>query len=127
VPQAHSACANGLRTGEWTRGIAGGGQHGGSEVASARHSQWQGHWRRGDEGAQVVRSAHPESCRAGRIRGRQGDATQVWACTKVVRLKRSGRQRLVIVHAQAQLEDAPRGLRTEAPHWASGRGMAAWR
>jgi hypothetical protein len=35
-----------------------------------------------------------------------------WAFTKVVRLKKYGRKRLVIVHEQADLSDSPRVLLT---------------
>ena len=125
-PQAHYAFDNGLLTVELTRCIEGVGKHGVSEVASSRHIQWQGHWRRVDEVAQVLRSEHPESFRAVRVRGRNGDSKQGWAFTKVVRLKRYGRKRLVIVHEQAQLDDAPRFLLTDAQHWESGRVMETW-
>jgi hypothetical protein len=50
----------------------------------------------------------------------------MWAFTKVVRLKRYGRKRLVIVHEQADLSDAPRFLLTDALHWESGRVLETW-
>jgi hypothetical protein len=47
--------------------------------------------------------------------------------TKVVRLKRYGRKRLVIVHKQEDLGDEPRFLLTDALHWESGRVLETWR
>ena len=49
-----------------------------------------------------------------------------FAFTKVVRLKRYGRKRLVIVHEQEDLTDAPRFLVTDALHWESGRVIQTW-
>ena len=46
--------------------------------------------------------------------------------TKVVRLKRYGRKRLVIVHEQEDLGDTPRFLLTDAQHWESGRVIETW-
>jgi len=87
-PQANYAFDNGLLTVELARCIAGVEKHWVSEVACSRHIQWQGHWRRVDEVATALRSEHPESFRAVRVRGRNGETQQVWAFTKVVRLKR---------------------------------------
>ena len=50
----------------------------------------------------------------------------MWAFTKVVRLKRYGRKRLVIGHEQADLSDAPRFLLTDALHWESGHVLETW-
>ena len=49
-----------------------------------------------------------------------------WAFTKVVRLKRYGRKRLVIVHEQEDLSDAPRFLLTDALPWERGRVIETW-
>jgi len=45
---------------------------------------------------------------------------------KGVRLKRYGRKRVVIVHEQADLQDAPRFLLTDARHWESRRVIETW-
>jgi hypothetical protein len=50
-----------------------------------------------------------------------------WVFTKVVRLKRYGRKRLVIVHEQQDLGDTPRFLLTDALHWESRRVLETWR
>ena len=125
-PQAHYAFDNGVLTRELTRGIESVGKHWVSEVECSRHIQWQGQWRRVDAVAAALRRDHPESFRPVRIRCRNGDTKQRWVFTKVVRLKRYGRKRLVMVHEQADLSDTPRFLLTDALHWESGRVMETW-
>ena len=125
-PLAHSACDNGVLTLELTRFIASVGKHWVSELESSRHIQWQGQWRRVDDVAAGLRAAHPESFRPVNVRCRNGETKQLWVFTKVVRLKRYGRKRLVIVHEQADLGDAPRFLLTDASHWESGRVIETW-
>ena len=48
------------------------------------------------------------------------------AFTKVVRLKKYGRKRLVIVHETEDLSDAPRFLLTDALHWDANRTFSTW-
>jgi hypothetical protein len=79
-----------------------------------------------DEVAAELRQAHPESFRPLQGRCRNGEPKSVWAFSKVVRLKRYGRKRLVIVHEQAELSDSPRFLLTDARHWESGRVIETW-
>jgi hypothetical protein len=95
-------------------------------LESARHLPWQGQWRRLDEVAAERRREHPESFRRVRVRGRNGETRGHWGFTKVVRLKRSGRKRVVIVHDREQLDDAPRFLVTDALHGESGRVLETW-
>jgi hypothetical protein len=102
------------------------GKHWVSEGECSRHSQWQGQWRRVDAIAAERRRDHPESFRPVRVHCRNGDIKQRWAFTKVVRLQRYGRKRLVMVHEQADLSDAPRFLLTDALHWESGRVLETW-
>jgi hypothetical protein len=125
-PQAPYALDNGVLTLELTRCIENVGKHGVSEVECSRHIQWQGQWQRVDAVAAALRRAHPESFRPITVRCRNGDTKQFWAFTKVVRLKRYGRKRLVIVHEQADLSDTPRFLLTDALHWESGRVLETW-
>jgi len=125
-PQAHYAFDNGVLTLELTRGIERVGKHWVSEVECSRHIQWQGQWRRVDAVAAALRRDHPESFRPVRVRCRHGDTQQRWAFTKVVRLKRYGRKRLVIVHEHEDLSDTPRFLLTDALHWESGRVLETW-
>jgi hypothetical protein len=125
-PQAHYAFDHGVLSLELRRGIAHAGKHWVSERECSRHIHWQGQWRRLDTVAQALRQVHPASFRAVRVRCRHGETQSFWVFTKVVRLKRYGRKRLVIVHAQEDLGDAPRFLLTDALHWDSGRVIETW-
>jgi hypothetical protein len=125
-PQAHYAFDNGVLNLELTRCIEHAGKHWVSELESSRHIQWQGQWRRVDAVAEALRHAHPESFRLVRVRCRNGETKAFWAFTKVVRLKRYGRKRLVIVHESEALCAAPRFLLTDALHWESGSVIETW-
>lgn len=125
-PQSAYAFDNGLLNLPLTRYIEQSGKHWVSNLESSRHIQWQGQWRRVDDVAAELRRAHPESFRQIRVRGRNGETSVHWVFTKVVRLKRYGRKRVVIVHDREQLDDAPRFLVTDALHWESGRVLETW-
>jgi hypothetical protein len=125
-PRAHYAFDNGVLTVELTRFIESVSKHWVSEVERSRHIQWQGQWRRVDTVAEELRSEHPESFRPVRVRCRNGETKAFRAFTKVVRLKRYGRKRLVIVHEQEELGDEPRFLLTDALHWESARVIETW-
>lgn len=125
-PQAHYAFDNGVLRLELTRLIESCGKHWVSEVEVSRHIQWLGHWRRVDEVGAELRHHHPESFRPVKVSCRNGEEKVFFAFTKVVRLKRYGRKRLVIVHEHEDLTDAPRFLLTDALHWESGRVIQTW-
>ena len=125
-PTAHYAFDNGVLTLPLTRLIESCGKHWVSEIESSRHINWQGVWRRVDEVAAELRAQHPTSFRKVKVKGRNGAVREYWCFTKVVRLKRYGRKRLVIAHEQADLSDTPRFLLTDAQHWESGRVLEMW-
>jgi hypothetical protein len=125
-PQANYAFDNGVLTVELARCIEEAGKHWVSELEGSRHLQWQGQWRRVDAVAAALRRDHRESFRPVQVRCRNGETKSLWAFTKVVRLKRYGRKRLVIVHEHETLDDEPRFLLTDAQHWESGRVMETW-
>jgi len=125
-PQAHYAFDNGVLSLELTRGIERAGKHWVSELERSRHIQWQGQWQRVDAVARALGREHPESFRPVRVRCRNGETKSFWAFTKMVRLKRYGRKRLVIVHEQEDLSDEPRVLLSDARHWESGRVIETW-
>jgi hypothetical protein len=125
-PQAHYAFDNGVLTLELTRLIESEGKHWVSEVEVSRHIQWQGRWRRVDEVGAELRHHHPESFRKVEVSCRNGEEKVFFAFTKVVRLKRYGRKRWVIVHERENLTDAPRFLLTDALYWESGRVIQTW-
>jgi hypothetical protein len=125
-PQAHYAFDHGVLSLELSRCIEHAGKHWVSELECSRHLQWQGRWQRVDAVAHALQQAHPESFRAVRVRCRNGETKSFWVFTKVVRLKRYGRKRLVIVHEQEDLGDVPRFLLTDALHWESSRVIETW-
>jgi hypothetical protein len=125
-PQAQYAFDHGLLALELTRCIERAGKHWVSELECSRHIQWQGQWQRLDTVATGLRASHPESFRVLQVRGRNGETKRFWVFTKVVRLKRYGRKRIVLVHEQAALDDPPRFLVTDALHWESGRVIETW-
>jgi hypothetical protein len=125
-PQAHYAFDNGVLSLGLARGIEQAGKHWVSELECSRHILWQGQWQRVDVVATALRQAHPESFRRVQVHCRNGETKAFWAFTKVVRLKRYGRKRLVIVHESDTLSDAPRMLLTDALHWESGRVIETW-
>lgn len=125
-PQAHYAFDNGVLTLELTCVIEAADKHWVSELECSRLIQWQGQWTRVGQLAAQLRQEHPESFRPLQVQGRNGDSKAVWAFSKVVRLKRYGRKRLVIVHEQEDLSDAPRFLLSDALHWEMTRVLSTW-
>jgi len=125
-PEVPYAFDNGVLSLPLTQLIEQQGRHGVSELECSRNIQWHGQWRRVDEVATELAQHHPQSDRRLTVKPRNGEAKTVWAFTKTVRLKRYGRKRLVIVHEQADLQDTPRFLLTDALHWESGRVIRVW-
>jgi hypothetical protein len=125
-PEANYAFDNGVLTLDLTKLIESHSKHWVSEIECSRNVNWQGHWRRVDEVDEELRRQHPESFRPIKVKGRNGEEQQYWVFTKVVRLKKYGRKRLVIVHEKEELSDAPRFLLTDALHWESGRVIETW-
>jgi hypothetical protein len=125
-PQAHYAFDNGVLNLELSRAIEKAGKHWVSELEKSRLLQWHGRWQRAEAVAAGLRQDHAASFRPVQVRCRNGETKTCWAFTKVVRLKRYGRKRVVIVHEQADLQDAPRFLLTDARHWESRRVLETW-
>jgi len=50
-----------------------------------------------------------------------------WGFSKAVRLKRYGKNRILIVHEEEDLSDKPRFLITNALHWEAKRILTSWR
>ena len=125
-PDANYAFDNGVLSLGLTRCIELRGKQWVSELECSRHIQWHGNWVRLDALATETREKYPEGYQFVRVKCRNGETKECWAYTKVVRLKRYGRKRLVIVHEKADLSDAPRYLLTSARHWNSGRAIQTW-
>jgi hypothetical protein len=125
-PEANYAFDNGVLSLDLTRFIETCGKHWVTELECSRNIQWRGDWVRVDALATELRENHPESFRHYRVDCRNGETKDYWAFAKVVRLKRYGRKRLVIVHETEDLSDSPRFLLTSANHWDSGRTIQTW-
>ncbi len=102
------------------------GKHWVTEVERSRNVMWGGQWQRVEGVAKELKTKHPESFRHKLVRCRNGEQREIWAFTKVVRLKKYSRKRLVIVHEKSDLSDNPRFLLTDALHWDASRLFATW-
>ena len=102
------------------------GKHWVTEVERSRNIMWDGQWQRVDRVAEGLKTAHPESFRHKSVRCRNHEPREIWAFTKVVRLKKYGRKRLMITHEKPDLSDNPRFLLTDALHWDASRIFTSW-
>ena len=102
------------------------GKHWVSEIERTRLILWDHHWQQVQQVAEQLRTNHPESFRHKIVRCRNGERREIWTFSKVVRLKKYGRKRLVIVHETEDLSDAPRFLLTDALHWDAARTFSTW-
>ena len=102
------------------------GKHWVTEIERSRNVMWGGQWQRVERVAEELKTKHPESFRHKLVRCRNAEQREIWAFTKVVRLKKYGRKRLVIVHEKSDLSDTPRFLLTDALHWDASRVFATW-
>ena len=102
------------------------GKHWVTEIERSRNVMWGGQWQRVEGVAGELKTNHPESFRHKLVRCRNGEQREIWAFTKVVRLKKYSRKRLVIVHEKSDLSDTPRFLLTDALHWDAARVFATW-
>jgi hypothetical protein len=125
-PEAHYAFDNGVLSRPLTELIEQHHKHWVSEIECSRHILWDGQWQRVDGVAQQLRLEHPDSFRPVEVRCRNRQVKEYWVFSKCVRLKKYGRKRLVMVHEQEDLKDAPRFLLTDARHWEASRVIQTW-
>jgi hypothetical protein len=125
-PEANYAFDNGVLTLALTEAIEQAGKHWVSEVEKNRNINWQGSWTRVDVVAEELRITSPSSFRHCQVKGRNGTTKSFWAFTKVVRLKKYGKKRLVIAHETEDLSDSPRFLLSDALHWDITRIIQTW-
>ena len=125
-PNADYAFDQGVLSRPLTEVIEESGKHWVTEIERSRNIMWNGQWQRVDHTAEELKANHPESFRHKLVRCRNGEQREIWAFTKVVRLKKYGRKRLVIVHEKSDLSDTPRFLLTDALHWCASRIFATW-
>jgi hypothetical protein len=125
-PDADYAFDQGILSRPLTEVIEKSGKYWVTEIERSRNIMWNGQWQRVAQIAEELQNNHPESFRHKLVRCRNGEQREIWAFTKVVRLKKYGRKRLVIVHEQSNLSDTPRFLLTNALHWDASRVFATW-
>ena len=94
-PQADYAFDQGVLTRPVTALIEAKGKYWGSEIERTRLIMWDHTWHQVQYVSQQLKETHPESFRYKKVRCRNGEYREIWAFTKVVRLKRYGRKRLV--------------------------------
>ena len=109
-----------------TEVIEASGKHWVTEIERSRNIMWNGQWERVDAVAERLKTDHRKSFRHKLVSCRNGKKRDIWAFTKVVRLKKYARKRLVIVHEKSDLSDHPRFLLTDALHWDASRVFATW-
>ena len=109
-PHADYAFDQGVLSRPLTELIEAKGKHWVTEVERSRNIMWHDQWQRVDQVAEELKADHPESFRHKSVRCRNNEPREIWAFTKVVRLKKYGRKRLAIVHEKSDLSDAPRFL-----------------
>ena len=125
-PEANYAFDNGVLTLALTEAIEESGKHWVSEIEKNRNINWQGSWTRVDAIAEKLKLTSPSSFHHYRVKSRNGEIKSFWAFTKVVRLKKYGKKRLVIAHETEDLSDTPRFLLTDALHWDITRIIRTW-
>lgn len=125
-PQADYAFDQGVLSHPLAVLIETSGKHWVSEIEKTRLILWQDKWQQVQKVAEYLHQEHPESFVYKRVRCRNNEMREIWAFSKVVRLKKYGRKRLVIIHEKADLSDSPRFLLTDALHWDSSRVFATW-
>ena len=102
-PQADYAFDQGVLTRPLTELIEAKGKHWVSEIERTRLIMWNHTWHQVQNVAQQLKESHLESFRHKKVRCRNREYREVWAFTKVVRLKKYGRKRLVIIHETEDL------------------------
>ena len=125
-PEANYAFDNGVLCLPLGQEIERRGKHWTSELEVSRHINWKGNWRRIDEVAAELKEQHPESFRRVEFQTRTGQTKVRWCFSKVVRLKRYGKKRVLFVYEQEDLDDNPRFLVTSALHWEAKRILTSW-
>jgi uncharacterized protein YoaH (UPF0181 family) len=98
--QANYAFDQGVLSHPLTTLIESNGKHWVSEIEKTRLILWNGQWQQVQSVAQVLRQEHPESFQHKQVRCRNGEIRQIWAFSKVVRLKKFG-QRLYSLSREA--------------------------
>jgi hypothetical protein len=125
-PQADYVFDQGVLSHPLTTLIESAGKHWVSEIEKTRLILWKGEWHQVQVVAEQLRQSYRESFRHKTVHCRNNEIREIWAFSKVIRLKKYGRKRLTIIHEKSDLSDAPRFLLTDALHWDSARVFSTW-
>ena len=87
-PHADYAFDQGVLSRPLTELIEAKGKHWVTEVERSRNIMWHDQWQRVDHVAEELKTAHPESFRHKSVRCRNQEQREIWAFTKVFRLKK---------------------------------------
>jgi len=117
---------NGVLSVEVTQEIERWGKYWLSELEKSRHIFWDNRYHRIEEVALELRQSHPESFRKVTVSQRNGQGKTFGVFTKCVRLKRTGKKRIFIVHEKEDLSDPPRFFVTNALHWEAQKALETW-
>ncbi len=123
---ANYAFDNGVLTVELTELIESYNKQWVSEVEKSRNFMFNGKYQRVDEIAKLLRTSNPESFRPYKVKQKNGNDKEYWAFTRVLKLKKYGKKRLVIAHENKELSDEPRFLITSGNHWESTKILDTW-
>jgi len=125
-PLANYAFDNGVLCLELTQSIEKAGKHWVSKAEKSRNVMWNNKWTRVDAVDEELCKKSPKSFREIEVLKRNGKKEKYWVFTKVLRLKRYGRKRMVIIHESKDLSDTPRFLLTDAKHWNAVKTIQVW-
>jgi hypothetical protein len=125
-PQANYAFDNGVLNLELCQFIEGCEKHWVSELERSRKIIWDGEWLRIDKVFQILKETSAKSFRPVIVKQRDGKTKSYMVFSKVVRLKKYNKKRLVIVCETMDLTDNPKFLITDAKHWESTRVLETW-
>lgn len=117
---------NGVLSPKLTQEIEARGKYWLSELEKSRLIFWDNRYHRIEEVALELRQSHPESFRKVTVKERNGQVKTFGVFTKCVRLKRTGKKRIFIVHEKEDLSDPPRFFVTNALHWEAKRALETW-
>ncbi len=124
--EADYAFDNGLLCKQVAEAIEEAGKEWVSQLEGTRLVLWNDQWTPIREVASHLKENHPNSFREYSYQKRNGESEKVWAFTKVLRLKKYGRKRIVIMHRTADLSDEVTYFITSGISWKPPRILTTW-
>ncbi len=123
---ADYAFDNGLLCRQVVEAIEEAGKDWVSEIERTRLVLWHGEWTHIGQVGQHLREDSPHSFRQYTYQKRTGEDETVWAFTKVLRLKKYGRKRIVIMHRTEDLSDEATYYISSGRSWNVSRILKMW-